>query len=153
MTNWRDDAACRDQDPELFFPIGNQGQATQDQIDEAKAVCWRCPVRAACLQEALDNGEDAGVWGGWTAAERREFRRTGRRVGDAARPGVDEERVAALMRGARIRSSRADKKAAAQRLFASGKTKTEITRLLRIAGSTLNTLLTPERQQRAVRVG
>nr|CEL23362.1 WhiB-like transcription regulator [Kibdelosporangium sp. MJ126-NF4]CTQ96902.1 WhiB-like transcription regulator [Kibdelosporangium sp. MJ126-NF4] len=146
MADWRRKAACRDEDPELFFPIGNAGQATQNQVDEARAVCARCPVREACLQWALANGEDAGVWGGWTEAERRQFRRrTSARARNSVRHGavVDEDRVAALMRGAQTRSSRADKKAAAQRLLASGKTKTEITQLLRIAWSTLQTLLKP----------
>ena len=37
------DAACRDVDPELFFPIGDTGPALL-QIDEAKQVCRRCPA-------------------------------------------------------------------------------------------------------------
>ena len=41
--DWRHDAACRDEDPELFFPIGNTGPALL-QIEEAKQVCRRCPV-------------------------------------------------------------------------------------------------------------
>lgn len=62
-----DGRACRDQDPELFFPLGG---ATR-QIENAKKVCLRCPVRAECLQEALDSGHDDGVWGGLTDRERR----------------------------------------------------------------------------------
>ena len=41
--DWRHRAACRDVDPELFFPIGNTGPALM-QIEEAKQVCRRCPV-------------------------------------------------------------------------------------------------------------
>ena len=41
--DWRHRAACRDEDPELFFPIGNTGPALL-QIEEAKEVCRRCPV-------------------------------------------------------------------------------------------------------------
>jgi WhiB family redox-sensing transcriptional regulator len=59
--DWRHDAACRDVDPELFFPIGNTGPALL-QIDEAKHVCRRCPAIEACLQWALESGQDAGVW-------------------------------------------------------------------------------------------
>jgi len=36
--DWRHRALCRDEDPELFFPIGNTGPALL-QIEEAKAVC------------------------------------------------------------------------------------------------------------------
>jgi len=39
--DWRHRAACRDEDPELFFPVGNSGPALL-QISEAKAVCRRC---------------------------------------------------------------------------------------------------------------
>ncbi len=41
--DWRDRAACLDEGPELFFPIGNTGPAIL-QIEEAKAVCRRCDV-------------------------------------------------------------------------------------------------------------
>src|SRR4051812_16351319 len=41
--DWRDRAACLDEDPELFFPIGNTGPAIL-QIEEAKVVCRRCEV-------------------------------------------------------------------------------------------------------------
>ena len=41
--DWRAKAACRDKDPELFFPVGNTGAAYQ-QIEEAKAVCRTCKV-------------------------------------------------------------------------------------------------------------
>ena len=50
--DWRHEAACRDEDPELFFPIGNTGPALA-QIEEAKKVCHRCPVKEACLAWAL----------------------------------------------------------------------------------------------------
>src|SRR6516165_9150386 len=45
-------------DPDLFF-AGSPGDVTR-----AKALCQDCPVRAACLAEALDRGEPWGVWGG-----------------------------------------------------------------------------------------
>lgn len=71
--DWRDHAACRDVDPDLFFPLGISG-ASLHQIDEAKQVCRTCPVCAPCLLWALDSG-DAGVWGGTTEDERRNYRR------------------------------------------------------------------------------
>lgn len=66
--DWRNRAACRDEDPELFFPIGSSGPALM-QIQEAKAVCGVCPVRSQC--EAFGFGEYEGIWGGLSAAERR----------------------------------------------------------------------------------
>jgi len=72
--DWRHRAACLDEDPELFFPIGNTGPALH-QIDQAKAVCHRCPVLETCLKWALESGQDAGVWGGLSEDERRALRR------------------------------------------------------------------------------
>lgn len=69
--HWLHSAACRDEDPELFFPIGNTGPALL-QIEEAKAVCHiRCPVMEQCLQWALESGQDHGVWGGMSEDDRR----------------------------------------------------------------------------------
>jgi WhiB family redox-sensing transcriptional regulator len=72
--DWRHRAACRDEDPELFFPIGNTGPAL-DQIKVAKEVCERCTVMESCLRWALDSGQDSGVWGGMSEDERRAMKR------------------------------------------------------------------------------
>ena len=72
--DWRHQAACLDEDPELFFPIGNTGPALA-QIDEAKAVCQRCDVVDSCLKWALETGQDSGVWGGLSEDERRALKR------------------------------------------------------------------------------
>lgn len=72
--DWRHNAACRAEDPDLFFPIGNTGLALL-QIEEAKAVCRRCPVMEQCLQWALESGQDFGVWGGLSEDERRAMKR------------------------------------------------------------------------------
>ncbi|AXK31500.1 WhiB family transcriptional regulator [Streptomyces abyssalis] len=72
--DWRHNAVCREEDPELFFPIGNTGPALL-QIEEAKAVCRRCPVMEQCLQWALESGQDSGVWGGLSEDERRAMKR------------------------------------------------------------------------------
>ncbi|MFD3497450.1 WhiB family transcriptional regulator [Streptomyces sp. NPDC058678] len=74
MDNWRDHAACRQEDPDLFFPIGSTGPALVQQ-EQAKAVCRRCPVQEPCLQWALDTGQTLGVWGGTSENERRALRR------------------------------------------------------------------------------
>ena len=73
-TDWRDHAACRDIDPELFFSVGNAGP-TLVQIGRAKQVCAGCQVRTRCLEWALASGQDAGVWGGASEDERRALRR------------------------------------------------------------------------------
>jgi WhiB family redox-sensing transcriptional regulator len=61
--------ACREEDPELFFPVGDTGPAGR-QREAAKAVCTRCPVRDACLRWALDTRQVDGVWGGTSEEER-----------------------------------------------------------------------------------
>lgn len=68
--DWRDAAACRKEDPELFFPVGTTGPA-RFQALMAKAVCARCPVVDACLRWALDLPLAEGIAGGLTAEERR----------------------------------------------------------------------------------
>jgi WhiB family transcriptional regulator, redox-sensing transcriptional regulator len=83
MTDWRHEAACLDEDPELFFPIGNVGLAVL-QIEDAKAVCRRCEVVETCLRWALDTGQDAGVWGGLSEDERRALKRRNARMRRAA---------------------------------------------------------------------
>ncbi|MFK0237444.1 WhiB family transcriptional regulator [Streptomyces vinaceus] len=72
--DWRHRAACREEDPDLFFPIGTSGPALL-QAEEAKAVCSRCPVLESCLDWALDGGLDMGVCGGLTEEERRAVKR------------------------------------------------------------------------------
>ncbi|MEU1179956.1 WhiB family transcriptional regulator [Streptomyces sp. NPDC005820] len=71
--NWREAAACRSEDPELFFPIGEDGPSRR-QIEQARAVCRRCPVMRACGTWAVRHGERHGVWGAMTAGERRSLR-------------------------------------------------------------------------------
>ena len=78
MVAWMDDAECRGEDTELFFPIGHRGESTA-QIKAAKAVCSRCPVREACLGAALGRREKHGIWGGLTDDERVRLLRNDRR--------------------------------------------------------------------------
>jgi WhiB family redox-sensing transcriptional regulator len=72
--DWRHQAACREVDPELHFPIGNTGPALL-QIEDAKAVCRGCPSIEACLRFALGQGIDSGVYGGMSEDERRALKR------------------------------------------------------------------------------
>jgi len=86
--SWITDAVCIGEDPELFFPVGSTPPALE-QVERAKAICARCPVRPACLEWSLVTCQDAGVWGGLDEEERREIRRARRRGGDV-RPQVPE---------------------------------------------------------------
>ena len=72
--DWRDNAACRDADPELFFPDGDVRSA-RAQVKMAKLICRGCPVSATCLSWALTSSQEAGIWGGLTEDERRRIRR------------------------------------------------------------------------------
>lgn len=49
---------CRDDDPDLWFA------ESPTELERAKALCGRCPIRAHCLAAALDRAEPWGVWGG-----------------------------------------------------------------------------------------
>ncbi len=74
VTDWRDLAACRDSEPNLFFPVGTTGPAL-DLIEEAKAICTECSVREECLMYALETNQESGVWGGYAEDERRRLRK------------------------------------------------------------------------------
>jgi WhiB family redox-sensing transcriptional regulator len=84
---WRDRALCAETDPEAWFP--EKGGSTR----EAKTICnglparpvsgnrpavparLPCPVRAECLQYALEHDERFGIWGGLSERERRQRKR------------------------------------------------------------------------------
>jgi WhiB family transcriptional regulator, redox-sensing transcriptional regulator len=76
--DWIHRARCKDEDPELFFPVGANG-ASILQAQMAKAICHLCEVRSECLEWALATGQDSGVWGGLSEEERRALRRSRRR--------------------------------------------------------------------------
>ncbi|GAB2697186.1 WhiB family transcriptional regulator [Kitasatospora kifunensis] len=74
--------ACRFVDPELFFACGRSAAAEAGQVVDngarvaaAKGVCRCCPVREACLRQAVVDGESDGIWGGFTPMERQVLRR------------------------------------------------------------------------------
>lgn len=62
---WKTKGQCRDVDPDVFYPHDEQG------VEVAKKVCRGCSVSRACLEFALNNHEDYGVWGGASERERR----------------------------------------------------------------------------------
>jgi WhiB family redox-sensing transcriptional regulator len=74
MTAWRTFAACRGKPTALWFSPLPHHQAL------AIEVCSHCPVRQACLDDALGRGEVEGVWGGTTPGERAASTRSTREV-------------------------------------------------------------------------
>jgi WhiB family redox-sensing transcriptional regulator len=66
---WRQKSACRGLDPEVFYP------PSDEDAEEAKAVCALCSVRQMCLEHAIVQREHDGVWGGLTERERRRLLR------------------------------------------------------------------------------
>lgn len=60
-------ANCKTAGDEMFVQGADQ--------HEAKRLCGGCPMKAACLAEALDNSIEYGVWGGMTERERRRILR------------------------------------------------------------------------------
>jgi WhiB family transcriptional regulator, redox-sensing transcriptional regulator len=79
---WRELAACRGADLNLFFP--ERGESAE----AARRVCAACPVREPCLDYAITNRITHGIWGGLSERERRALQsrwlRTARRERDAA---------------------------------------------------------------------
>ena len=71
--SWMSRAACRQADPELFFPIAAVTGPVARQVEAAKAVCGLCAVRADCLSYSLEVMPE-GIWGGTTPEERRAAR-------------------------------------------------------------------------------
>lgn len=71
------DGACREADPEVFFPKSATSTSGSN-------FCFACPVRSKCLAWALDNNVEHGVWGGLSEHERRRLRRSRRKPGSSA---------------------------------------------------------------------
>ena len=69
LPDWRDDADCRQHNWELWYPKGSEGPWLLS-IATAKAICATCPVKAKCLQLALDTYDKHGIFGGLTPEER-----------------------------------------------------------------------------------
>lgn len=68
MGEWREHAACKGMDPDIFFP--ERG----DDVTTAKATCAGCQVRRECLDWALAVPEKDGIWGGLSPRARRGIR-------------------------------------------------------------------------------
>jgi WhiB family redox-sensing transcriptional regulator len=74
---WKLQGLCTQSDPEHWFPDHDGDGTARRSGDEvgrpgmsAKAICKRCPVVNECLQWALEQKEQHGIWGGMTTRER-----------------------------------------------------------------------------------
>ncbi|MEV6464697.1 WhiB family transcriptional regulator [Kitasatospora sp. NPDC051702] len=71
-------AACTGADSDLFYPEPDEDTEVTDDVAakawwaerRAKMICAGCPVRAMCLDLALERHEKHGIFGGLTASER-----------------------------------------------------------------------------------
>ena len=68
-TEWMAKGNCRKESPSAFFPSDGVG------VELARKICATCPVKEPCLEYALANGIDHGVWGGASERERRRIAR------------------------------------------------------------------------------
>jgi WhiB family transcriptional regulator, redox-sensing transcriptional regulator len=73
-TIWMQLGNCRDRPPAMFFPSDGVG------VDRARRICADCPVKGRCLEYALANRIDHGVWGGTSERERRRILKRRRRA-------------------------------------------------------------------------
>jgi WhiB family transcriptional regulator, redox-sensing transcriptional regulator len=64
-TSWMALGTCRTERPAVFFPSDGVG------VDVARRVCGSCVVKEPCLEYALAERIDHGVWGGASERERR----------------------------------------------------------------------------------
>lgn len=64
-TAWMAQGNCRNYPPATFFPSDGVG------VDRARAICKGCPVADTCLEYALEERIEHGVWGGCSERERR----------------------------------------------------------------------------------
>lgn len=63
-TKWMRSGKCRDYPADMFFPTDGKG------VILAQQICSTCSVRRTCLEFALAERIDEGVWGGTTEHER-----------------------------------------------------------------------------------
>jgi len=67
------DAACRDSDPDVFFP-DDEAPTYEVLVDVARDICSRCHVLDLCRAHGIEY-EEFGIWGGMTEQERRKERK------------------------------------------------------------------------------
>ena len=80
--DWREAAACVDEDPDLFFPATSNGADGAWVIP--RRICSGCPVKAECVDDVMAREGIStssmyryGMWGGLTPSDRQTL---GRRI-------------------------------------------------------------------------
>jgi WhiB family redox-sensing transcriptional regulator len=70
---WQLDAACRGHDRTIFYAPSTPERREDRDVREAraKAICAQCTVREDCLEYALAQRDQHGIWGGLNEVERR----------------------------------------------------------------------------------
>ncbi|WP_329377469.1 WhiB family transcriptional regulator [Streptomyces sp. NBC_01351] len=116
-----DTAACRDADPDLFFPAAHAGAEQERRVAAAKELCRGCPIRRRCLTHALEVSESEGIWGGFTARERRRLRAYA-----ASLRALDPRVIDELQAGRSVALPAVDRPAVAHRLSRLGWSLTRI---------------------------
>ena len=56
--------ACRQMDPDIFFPVESSNVELRAAVDAARAICDNCVIRDPCYENAVARGEKFGIWGG-----------------------------------------------------------------------------------------
>ena len=69
---------CSNHPPAVFFPSDGVG------VELAKKICATCPVQQPCLEHALANRIDHGVWGGTSERQRRRILKARRLLAQTA---------------------------------------------------------------------
>ena len=75
MGRWQDSAACEGLDPNIFVPSEGRGNNGRTAYKKAREFCGKCPVKIECLNFALQENMEFGMFGGTTPRERRSLRK------------------------------------------------------------------------------
>ena len=73
-TRWMSEGNCAEKDPAIFFPSDGVG------VVKAKRICNGCGFQYQCLEYALINRVEHGVWGGASERQRRRILKARRQL-------------------------------------------------------------------------
>ena len=73
-TRWMSQGNCAEKDPAIFFPSDGVG------VEKAKRICNGCGFQNQCLEYALINRVEHGVWGGASERQRRRILKARRQL-------------------------------------------------------------------------